>query len=245
MATKKVGFKDKTTKPATPVKIPSAKPVKKVKKGLEIGDTGTRILSGIIREEYNPKLQEARGVRIFDEMRKSDGSVRAAVLATTLPIRSANWYVEPASEEQTDKDIASFIEECLFEYLDITWPDLLRQALLSLPLGVMVFEKVFKTQDCNGQLRIVWDTIAPRMPQSIQRWAITDDQPGITQNRSDGSVVEIPMANLVVIVNEMEGMNWWGTKPSSRLGPRNFCMLPVTASWRLSRRPCMRATPRR
>jgi hypothetical protein len=130
----------------------------------------------------------------------------------TMPIHGARWYVEPASEDQADQDIADFVSQCLFEHQSITWNDLLRQALLSLPFGVMVFEKVFTTMDIDGTTRIVWDKLAPRMPKSIQRWAIGDGkQPGILQYKSDGSVVEIPMEKLVVIVNEMEGENWWGT----------------------------------
>jgi hypothetical protein len=83
---------------------------KKDKPGLEIGDTGTRFLSGIISEEYNPKLIGQRGFAVCDEMRKSDGTVRAAVQAVTLPIRAANWYVKPASEQQADQDIAVFVQ---------------------------------------------------------------------------------------------------------------------------------------
>lgn len=182
-------------------------------KGLiEIGDSGTRILSGIIREEYNSKLIERSGIDVFDEMRKSDGTVRAAILACTLPIRAANWYIDPASDAQADKDVADFVTAALFEYQSLTWDDILRHALLSLPLGVMVFEKVFTTTVVNGATRIIWDKLAPRMPRSIYKWAIGDgSQPGITQIRSDGHTVEIPMEKLLVVANEMEGMNWWGT----------------------------------
>lgn len=209
MTKKKVGFND----PAAPKNTPTPKTIKKPrnKPGLEIGDTGTRILSGIIREEYNPKLRDRAGLDIYDEMRKSDGTVRAAVLACSLPIRAADWYIEPASEDAADKEVADFVTACLFEYMTLGWDDVLRQALLCLPFGVMVFEKVFATREVNGKTLIVWDKFSPRMPRSIYKWAVgTGNDPGITQFRSDGSVAEIPMDNLLVIVNEMEGMNWWG-----------------------------------
>jgi hypothetical protein len=210
MAQKKIGHTD----PAAPKKTPPKRTANRSKatKGLEIGDTGTRILSGIIREEYNPKLRDRAGLDVFDEMRKSDGTCRAAVLACSLPIRSADWYVEPASEDAADNDISDFVAAALFEYPSLGWDDVLRQALMCLPFGVMVFEKVFTTRNCNGKTCIVWDKFAPRMPRSIYRWAIGgDNADGITQFRSDGSMAEIPMEKLVVIVNEMEGMNWWGT----------------------------------
>lgn len=184
----------------------------KVKKGLEIGDSGTPLMAGIVADEYNAKLADTKGITIYDEMRRSDGTVRAAVSVCTLPIRSAKWYVEPASEDQADADIAAFVERCFFEFQTITWNDLLRHALLSLPFGVMAFEKVFATREVDGQVRIVWQKLAPRMPRSIQKWAIGDGgEPGITQYRSDYTIAEIPLEKLVVIVNEKEGDNWWGS----------------------------------
>jgi phage gp29-like protein len=194
-----------------PARLKKSAAEKKIKGPVELGDTGTRILNGVVNEEYNAKLQDTRGIAIYDEMRKSDGTVRAAVLATTLPVRAANWFVKPGSEEQVDLDIAEFVRQALWEQSSITFDDFLRQALLSLPYGVMVFEKVYTTREIDGVTRIVFDKLAPRLPRSIQKWAITDGSFGITQNTSDGKVVDIPGDKLVVFVNEMEGENWWGT----------------------------------
>lgn len=190
---------------------PNAVYTSKLKKGLEIGDSGTRILDGVIREEYNTKLTDVKGIAVYDEMRKSDGTVRAATLAVTLPIRSAEWFIKPASEEAEDQKIADFVSECLFNHNDISFDDFMREALLSLVFGVMPFEKVFGVQEMEGGTKIVWVKFAPRMPRSIQKWAIAGGKPGITQNRSDGAPVEIPMEKLIVFVHEKEGENWWGT----------------------------------
>lgn len=192
-----------------PDKSPKKTAPKKTK-GLEVGDSGTRILSGIIQEEYNSKLTGRNAIEVYDEMRRSDASVKAALLAVTLPIRAASWYIEPASEEDQDKEIANFVQNAMFEWQSLPWPDLLRQSLLSLPFGFMVFEKVFATRAEDGVTFIVWDKFAPRVPRSIYRWAIKDDQPGITQLKSDGSTVEIPWDKLVVITNEREGDNYEG-----------------------------------
>src|SRR5829696_4777647 len=188
-------------------------PTQKVKKGLEIGDSGTPILGGVVQDEYNSKLATTAGITIYDEMRRSDGTVRAAVSVCALPIRSAKWYVEPASEDAADAEIADFVWKCFSEYQSITWNDLLRHALLSLPFGVMAFEKVFAIRDIDGTARIVWDKLSPRMPRSIQKWAIgaSDNEPGIRQLKSNSDTVDIPLDKLVVIVNEKEGDNWWGT----------------------------------
>lgn len=182
-----------------------------VKKGLEVGDSGTPMFSGIVRDEYNPKLQGDTGIAVYDEMRRSDGTVRAAVSVCSMPIRSAKWYVEAATEDQADQDIAAFVEKCFFEFQTITFNDLMRHALLSLPFGVIAFEKVFATRDVDGQTRIVWDKLAPRMPRSIRKWVTEDGNLGITQLKSDGTLVDIPIEKLVIVVNEKEGDNWWGT----------------------------------
>ena len=189
--------------------IKAAEP--KPKRGLEIGDSGTHILDGFISEEYNTELIGIKAFTKYDEMRKSDATVRAAEQAVSLPIRGAEWYVKPASEDQKDKDIAAFVERCLFEFPEQPFEDFLRQALLSLPYGVMAFEKVFGTRVVDGQTRIVWQKLAPRLPRSIQKWAIAGGALGITQQKSDGKVVEIPIEKLIVFVHEMEGDNWNGT----------------------------------
>jgi hypothetical protein len=180
--------------------------------GIEIGDSGTQNLDGIITEEYNTKLAGIQGIKVYDEMRKSDGTVRAVVLVTTLPIRRAEWRIEPFdSESEEDVKIAEFVEKNLFEYMDITWNDFLRQALLMLPLGVMVFEKVYGLQVIEGQTYIVIKNLAPRLPKTIYRWQQGNKEEGIQQQKQDGELVDIPMEKLLVFVNEMEGENWWGT----------------------------------
>lgn len=177
----------------------------------EIGDTGTQILQGIVNEEYNVKLRDVKGIEVYDEMRKSDGTVRATVLSTTLPIRRARWYIEPASQDESDVKIADFVSNALFDWQTIVWDDILRQALLMLPFGVMVFEKVFTTKNVDGKDYIIWQKLAPRLPKSIRAWQMTNGQDGIQQYKYTGETVDIPMEKLLVFVNEKEGENWWGT----------------------------------
>lgn len=71
-------------------------------------------------------------------MRKSDAQIFATLLAMELPIRSTLWTVEPGETESedgekiiTDEDykIQNFIETALFDKMEISWDDFLRQAL--------------------------------------------------------------------------------------------------------------------
>ena len=107
----------------------------------QIGDSGTRNVSGIITEEYNPNLQGSMAMKTYDEMRKGDGTVRATMLVTTLPIRRAKWFVNPVTQDAKDVEVAEFIKKALFEWMDTSWDDIVRQALLMLPFGVMYLKR--------------------------------------------------------------------------------------------------------
>jgi hypothetical protein len=177
----------------------------------ELGDSGTRIIHGIISEEYNPQLQGIQGIKVYDEMRKSDGTVRAAMLVTTLPIRRAEWFINAASDEPQDEEIKNFVGHALFDWIeDMSWDDILRQALLMCDYGVMLFEKVYGIKEHDGKTYVTLKKLAPRLPKSILMWELTDHTFGIQQIRQDGVLAQIPGSKLVIFVNEREGDNWWG-----------------------------------
>lgn len=177
-----------------------------------IGTSGTNIFQGIITEEYNAELAGIKGIAIYDEMRRSDATVRAAILACQLPIRRANWFVKTASEDERDIEIKDFIERALFDEMTITWDDFIRQALLMLPYGVMLFEKVYEIREIEGVPRVVWRKFAPRMPKSIKQWTTADGGDGVVQQGPNFTTdVSIPIEKLLIFVNEIEGENWWGT----------------------------------
>lgn len=186
-------------------------PLKKSYPRAQIGDSGTRVTRGVIAEEYNPNLQGIQGIKVYDEMRKSDGTVRAAMLVTTLPIRRAKWFVNAATEDPKDIEIANFIEHALFDWAGDAWDDIIRQALLMVPFGVMVFEKVYGIQEYEGKTYVTIKKLAPRMPRSIQQWELPDHTFGIQQITQEMGIVNIPGSKLLIFVNEKEGDNWWGT----------------------------------
>src|SRR5437879_5937669 len=65
-----------------------------------VGASGTPIFYGFVRDlgEYNPRLEGREGFRIYEQMRRSDADVAAALAACKLPIRAADWQVVPAEE---------------------------------------------------------------------------------------------------------------------------------------------------
>jgi len=178
----------------------------------ELGVTGTSVFSGRLSEEdYNPDLRDDKAIVVYDKMRKSDGQVKAALLACELPLRAATWEVKPASDSATDIEVADFISYNLFEGMTITWDDVLRHILLIFPFGFSVFEKVFEIREG----KVCWRKLAPRLPRSVIEFELDDEGglKGITQGAFRGNTYErvsIPVAKLIVFVLEREGSNYRG-----------------------------------
>lgn len=134
---------------------------------LELGAPGTVFFGGMVsEEEYNPDLRGDKAIAVYEKMRRSDGQVKATLLACELPLRSARWDVKAAGEGRQDQEVAQFIRDNLFEQMTITWDDFLRHILLMLPFGFSVFEKVWELVD--GRYR--WRKFAPRLPKTIHKW---------------------------------------------------------------------------
>jgi phage gp29-like protein len=186
-------------------------PKKKVRSlGGELGATGTRSYLGIIDEEYNQDLHGLEGYEVYDKMRKSDGTVQAALLAVKLPVQRAHWYVRPASDSPEDIERARFIEWNLFQGMTVTWDEFLRQSLLMLDFGNMVFEKVFEVKQFEGKEMVTWRKFGPRLPRTIHAWQMENGANGIQQRLIDGRNISIPMEKLIIFVHEKEGDNWGG-----------------------------------
>jgi len=178
---------------------------------LELGGSGTIIIGGILSEaDYNPDLAGRERVRIYDQMRKGDATVRLGLQAVKKPLLAASWYVKPGkSEEKMDNpEKKTFIQEELFNNPNFSWTQTLNQILLFCDYGNSIFEKVWR-QRVDG--KIGWKKFAPRLPQTVWRYTLEDGvTPGITQVLPTGGNVQIPQWKLMMFVNEMEGANYEG-----------------------------------
>lgn len=190
----------------------------------ELGTSGTTIVNGFIEEDYRSDLQGRDGCTIYDQMRKSDAQVFATLLACELPIRSTEWGIKPGTNKNGEidekcKEIADFVEYNLFEALENTFDDLLREILTMLPFGFSVFEKVYGLDE-QGQ--IILKKLWSRKQTSIHRWQTSTGSPGIVQlvpagvdDATDASKknsnIDIPLEKLVIFSFRKEGKNYEGT----------------------------------
>lgn len=175
----------------------------------EAGESGVKIYSGqITGEEYNPKVSGQKALAVWEEMRRSDPTVRQMLWAIKHPISQVDWYIEPASEDEVDQQTASHCEYNLLKLLN--WPQIVEQILNYLDYGYCVNEMVFDVAEVDRQLRIVVTKIAYRKPTSIQKWETEDGQPGVTQVSATGKLISIPEAKILRFTNQQEGDNYEG-----------------------------------
>ena len=86
----------------------------------EVGASGTTNFQGLIdSDEYVSVLKGTTLYKTVDKMRWSDASVQAMLLMCELPIRSAEWDIEPASDSPEDEEVAEFVKENMFQGLTI------------------------------------------------------------------------------------------------------------------------------
>lgn len=175
----------------------------------EIGHITRAIYRYFADHEYLPELRWPQNLKIYDQMRRSDGQVQAVLYALELPIRSTRWFVRPFSESPRDKEIAEFVEENLMTRLEQTWDDVLRLALTMLPFGHSVFEIVY---DVGADGYLYWRKFAERPQTSIANWVADEhgDLEAIEQMAPNGTVT-IPASKLLVFTHRKEGGDPRGT----------------------------------
>ncbi|QOH56240.1 hypothetical protein C6Y44_09890 [Rhodococcus rhodochrous] len=175
----------------------------------EFGDSGVQILNGVIStDEYVPELRGRQLMRTIEEMRRGDATIQAGLKAVKYPIVAAEWYADPGGDEKDDQVAAELIEHNFREILN--WEHTLQEILTMLDFGFSVFEIVLDTRVVDGVERIVVTKLAYRKQTTIEAWQTEDKKPGITQRRSDGSAVSIPLEKLMVFTHQQEGDNWEG-----------------------------------
>jgi hypothetical protein len=108
------------------------------------------------------------GARDMKVMFSRDGICNAVKLVLTLPIREADWSVEPA---KGDKGEAEFINSVLMTPdteggMKTPWHELVGQVTTAQIFRRSFFEKVFKVRDDDS--KIIYDKIAYRPPATCQ-----------------------------------------------------------------------------
>jgi hypothetical protein len=176
----------------------------------ERGLAGTRILAGQVFEDPLTELQGLQGLYRLQRM-SFDPTVAALLRAVELPIRSARWLVEPASEDPRHVEIADFVHWTLWEFGSQSFDDVIRAALGMNWAGFSFSEIVYDiVQDGEYANFVGWDKLAWRHPFSKWRWNVEEiDTPSGSRIRRLVSVTQLAPPNYVETVIPKEKLLLW------------------------------------
>ena len=199
--------------PQAPVELQEKRPDLR-----ETGASGQSLYGSFGLSEYNSELRGVRGIKTYDQMRRSDAQVRATLRLVKTPIISAQWYMQPASSKPLDVEISDFIWWALNNMhrslINFIW-----EALLMLDYGYYSFEKVFalgtwknpNQERPRARQMWKWDNFAPRHPINITGWDFNSNGTvkNIEYRRTDGSTgqttyVRIPYEKLLIFTLDEE-----------------------------------------
>ena len=150
---------------------------------VQVGSTGLNRWSGSIYEEFLPRLQGPRGMRVYREMRDNDPVVGAILFAIDTLLRQSTWRVEPYSQQRHHQRDAEFVRQCMAD-MEHTWDDFISEVLSMLPYGWSFSESVYKRRGGDARdpransrfsdQKIGWRKFAPRAQDTLLRWEFAD-----------------------------------------------------------------------
>jgi hypothetical protein len=136
----------------------------------ELGYSSPSPFTGYLRSEYNAELRDRYGLRKYDEMRKSDGTVRGTLREVKTPILGARWFVEAKSENVRDQNAADFVWWNLQEAMSISFGQVIHECLLMLEFGYYMFEKVWIEDRWNNREVLRLKKLMPLHPIDVDHW---------------------------------------------------------------------------
>jgi hypothetical protein len=141
----------------------------------EMGSASPSPFTSWMRQEYNRDLIGQKGLRVYDRMRKSDGTVRGTLRLAKTPVLAGQWSMKPATSQTRDQTIANVVWKNLTQWMTSSWPQTLTESLLMLDFGYYMFEEVFApgeqvTADPDARGKICWKKWAPRHPMDVREW---------------------------------------------------------------------------
>lgn len=201
---------------------------------VERGWSGLNFMSGMIMEEPLQELRGRQGAEEFDKMRRTDSTVSGVLMALTLPIREAQWRVNPVSDLTPDREAAEFVESCLHD-MSTSLDDVLTEATTMFAFGWSLMEWVLKRrlgrrpgrnlpESAHNDGRVGFRKIALRKQTSLWEWDMTEDGGinGMWQERLGKAPAFIPLEKSLLFRTTKEGNN-----------PEGFSVLrPAYRDWR-------------
>lgn len=142
-----------------------------IKLGPSVGNSGLKHWAGYISEEFLGELRGARGMRVYDEMRRNEPAVAGMLAAITAVITQMDWDVQPKDKKNPADVAAADLVRDSRDGMKHAWDDFIGEVCTMFAFGWSLFEIVYKLQDG----RVMWDKLAFRGQDSLTSWTISDN----------------------------------------------------------------------
>lgn len=194
--------------------------------GLRTREAGHALMSRTSKtSEDNWELRFPNSPRVYSKMSREDSQVTSVLKAISLPIKRADWRIDPNGAP--NEIVALVSEDLRLPVLGddtkkpvarrrgrVSWSDHLHFVLLSLKFGVMFFEQVYEVR--GGRLHLA--KLAPRFPGTLSKINVAADG-GLSSIEQDGASVgtakadgaTIPVSHLVAYAHDPQDTSWEGT----------------------------------
>ena len=178
---------------------------------IEVGRSGTLITSDVVQNDYIDELNGVTGQDMWAKMLLSDSQIRKLYHAVCNPIKSADWDIEPASDDTKDIEAAALIKHIIFHDLPGGWVSKLDEILTFPWHGHSVFEVIhLNRQDKEFGPYTGLANLAYRDQRTLDKW-IHNRETGILEkiHQIQSGDIEVdkdlPAENLLIFYNEKKG----------------------------------------
>lgn len=177
-----------------------------------------------VQRDVVPELgTRQQALRTYRSMVLNDAAVNVSLRSMKVPIISADYFVEPASENPEDIEIRDFVHYNLLEGMSAPFLNALEDVLRFFEDGCSALEPVYEQREwvssrkgANRRKYTMLRKLAPRPGITIKEFIYDDNggPKGLIQQARDatGNVteVEIPIEKLVIFTYNRQGGNLEG-----------------------------------
>ena len=169
-----------------------------------VGVTGLSNREGRISEEANTAIRDIRTrFALYREM-TNDATIATLLDCIKLPLLASEFTVVAGSEEQSDVELAQFIEANMFGMVKQSWRSHVLDSLEAVEYGFALSEIVMEKRD-DGRLYV--RNLEPRGQETLEKWEFED-------GRATGFIQRDPVAfaTLTVPMDKLVHIRFRGRK---------------------------------
>jgi hypothetical protein len=152
----------------------------------ELGVAGVKMFSGMVFEEYLPKLSGRQGARTYRKMRDNDSTVSAILFAVEMLLRGLTWTISCDKDGPEAEKSIEFADGVFFKDMGHTFDDFIAKVLSMLVFGWQYTEVVYKLrqgpENPDPKRRSIYNDgrfgirkLADRSQETLDKWETDQD----------------------------------------------------------------------